>query len=158
MAERNIFLCYGCLKNKTENNPIMLSRNHGLTKLVEFKYHEKVFYNGVKQTLNEFRNEFWINRGRYYFLRLPNICFIRKRSQARSYSYPEKSDLPGYRGNRIVPFQVCDVDYLGPVFVTDIYFRCIKLTFLFIYLFIYLINSFRAGTILVETNKNQPTN
>ena len=75
----------------------------------------------MKQTLNELRNEFWINRGRNYIRKLLNICFTCKRLQSRSYSYPEKSNLPGYRVNRTVPFQFCGVDYLGPVFVKDIY-------------------------------------
>ena len=44
-----------------------------------------------------------------------------KRLQSRSYSYPEKSNLPGYRVNRTVSFQVCDVDYLGLVFAKGIY-------------------------------------
>ena len=39
----------------------------------------------------------------------------------RSHSYPEKSNLPGYRVNRTVRFQVYGVDYLRPVFVKDIY-------------------------------------
>ena len=73
----------------------------------------------MKQTLNELRNEFWINRGRNYIRKLLNICFTCKRLQSRSYSYPEKSNLPGYRVNRTVPFQFCGVDYLGPVFVKD---------------------------------------
>ena len=75
----------------------------------------------MKQTLNELRNEFWINRGRNYIRKLLNICFTCKRLQSRSYSYPEKSNLSGYRVNRTVPFQLCGVDYLGPVFVKDIY-------------------------------------
>ena len=41
----------------------MLSRNHDLTKLLVLKYHEKALHNGVKQNLNELRNEFWINQG-----------------------------------------------------------------------------------------------
>ena len=75
----------------------------------------------MKQTLNELRNEFWINQGRNYIRKLLNICFTCKHLQSRSYSYPEKSNLPGYRVNRTVPFQFCGVDYLGPVFVKDIY-------------------------------------
>ena len=71
-----------------------------------------------KQILNEFRNEFWINRRRNYIRKLLNICFLCKRLQSRSYR--EKSNLPGYRGNRTVPFQVCGVDYLRPVFVNPI--------------------------------------
>ena len=76
---------------------------------------------GVRQTLREFRNKFWINRGRNYIRKLHNIYFICKCLQTQSYSYPEKSNLPGYRVNRTVLFQVCGVDYSGPVFVKDIY-------------------------------------
>ena len=39
-------------------HPIMLSRSQDLTKLVVLKcYDEKIFHTGLKQTLNEFRNE-----------------------------------------------------------------------------------------------------
>ena len=118
----NIVRCYGRLENETENkHPIMLSRNHDLAKLLVLKCHEKVPHNGVKQTLNELRNEFWINRCRNYIRKLLIICFICKRLQSRSYSYPEKSNLPGYRVDRTVPFQVWGVNYLGPVFVKEIY-------------------------------------
>ena len=62
--KENIIRCYSRLENETENkHPIMLSRNHDLAKLLVLKCHEKVLHNGVKQTLNELRNEFWINRG-----------------------------------------------------------------------------------------------
>ena len=40
----------------------------------------------------------------------------------RNYSYPEKSNLLGYRVNRVVSFQVFGDEYLGPMFVKDIYF------------------------------------
>ena len=65
--KENIIRCYGRLENETENkHSIMLSQNHDLTKLLVLKYHAKVLHNGVKQTLNEVRNEFWINRSRNY--------------------------------------------------------------------------------------------
>ena len=65
--KENIIRCYSRLENEIENkHPIMLSRNHDLTKLLVLKFHEKVLHNGVKQTLNELRNEFWINRGQNY--------------------------------------------------------------------------------------------
>ena len=122
LDKENIIRCYSCLENETENkHPIKLSQNHDLTKLLVPKCYEKVVHNGVKQTLSELRNEFSINRGRNYIRKLLNICFTCKRLQSRSYSYPEKSNLPGYRVNRTVPFQVCGVDYLEPVFVKDIY-------------------------------------
>ena len=60
-------------------------------------------------------------RSKLYIRKLLNICFTCIRLPSRSHSYPEKSNLPGYRVNRTVPFQFCCVDYLVPVFVKDIY-------------------------------------
>ena len=120
--KENIIPCYGRPENETQKkHSIMLARNHDLTKLVVLKCHEKVLHNDVKQTLNEFRIEFWINRGRNYIKKIVNICFTCKRLQSRSYSYPEKSNLPGYRVNHTFPLQVCGFDYSGPVLVKDIY-------------------------------------
>ena len=48
----------------------MLSRNHEVTKLIVLRCHKKVYHNGVKQTLNELRAEFWVNRGRSYVRKL----------------------------------------------------------------------------------------
>ena len=58
----------------------MQSQNHDLTKFVVLKCHERAFHNGVKQTLNKFRNEFWVNRGRNYMRKLLSTCVIYKRS------------------------------------------------------------------------------
>ena len=68
--EENI-RCYSRLENGNKNShPIMLSRNHELTKLIVLRCHKKVYHNGVKQTLNELRAEFWVNRGRSYVRKL----------------------------------------------------------------------------------------
>ena len=63
--EENIIRCYSRLENGNKNSHlIVLSRNHELTKLIVLRCHEKVYHNGVKQTLSELRADFWINRGR----------------------------------------------------------------------------------------------
>ena len=69
------------------------------------------------------RAEFWINCGRSYMRKLLNSYFICKRLQSWSYNYPEKSNLPSYRKNTILLFQVCGVHYLGPLYVKDIYYK-----------------------------------
>lgn len=44
----------------------MLHRDHYLTKPLVLEYPKKVYHNGVKHTLTEFRSEFWINpQGNY---------------------------------------------------------------------------------------------
>ena len=116
----------------------MLSRNHDLTKLLVLKRHEKVLHKIVKKILIELRSKFCINRGRIYIRELLNTCFIYKCLQSQSYSYPEKLNLPGYCVNHTVPFQVCGVSYLGPVFINNTYhiivvtIRYIKLTLFYL--------------------------
>ena len=64
--------------------------------------------------------------------KLLNSCFTCKGLQFRSYNYPKNSNLPSYQINATVPFEVCGVDYLGPLYVKDIYCKgsimmiCIK--------------------------------
>ena len=102
--KENIIWCYSRLENGNKNShPIVLSRNHELTKLIVLRCHEKVNHNGVKQTLSELRADFWINRGRSYVRKLLNSCCICKRLQSRSYNYAENSNLSSYR-NATVPF------------------------------------------------------
>ena len=129
--EGNIIRCYSHLKNGNKNShPIMLLRNHELTKLIVLRCHKKVYHNGgVKQTLNDLQAEFWINRGRSYVRKLLNNCFICRGLRSRSYNYPQHSNLPSYRINATVPLQVCGVDYLGPLYVKDtnvVMMICIK--------------------------------
>ena len=119
--KEKIIRCYSRLKAGSENKqPIVTSRNHDSNNLVVLKCHAKVIHESGKQTFNEFRNEFWINRGRNYIRKILNVCFICKRIKLQSYGHLEKSNLPGYRVSRTVPFQVCAVDYVGPIFVKDI--------------------------------------
>ena len=70
---------------------------------------------------NELRVEFSINRGRSYLWKLLNSCFVSRHLQSRNYNYLENSNLPSYRINATVPFQNCGVDYLGLLYVKDIY-------------------------------------
>ena len=54
LDEEIIIWCYSRLENENKNShPIMLSRNHELTKLIVLACNKKVDHNGVKQTLNE---------------------------------------------------------------------------------------------------------
>ena len=44
--------------------PIMLDRNHKLTELLILYSRHEVLHRGVKQTLTEFRQQYWITHGR----------------------------------------------------------------------------------------------
>ena len=89
----------------------------------------KIYHNGVKQTSNELRAEFWINRGRSYVRKLLN-SYLQK--LLNSSFYLQTSSIPKLqlarklkftivsKKNATVLFQVCGVDYLGPLYVKDI--------------------------------------
>ena len=53
-----------------------------------------------------FKNEFWVNGCEKYLQKLLSTCFVCERLQLQSYSYPEKSNLPGYRVNHTLPSQL----------------------------------------------------
>ena len=45
-------------------HPAILPRQHHFTQLVIIDAHERVFHNGIKETLTEVRSRFWIVKGR----------------------------------------------------------------------------------------------
>ena len=44
--------------------PVFLPNHHHFTRLVVLCAHERVFHNGVKETLTEIRSQYWITNGR----------------------------------------------------------------------------------------------
>ena len=65
---RAILRCGGRLGNadlsESQNHPALLDANHPVTSLIVRACHERVHYNGVKETLTELPSRFWIVRGR----------------------------------------------------------------------------------------------
>ena len=81
----------------------------------------KIYHNGVKQTSNELRAEFWINRGRSYVRKLLNSSFYLQTSSIPKLQLARKLKFTIVsKKNATVLFQVCGVDYLGPLYVKDI--------------------------------------
>ena len=66
--EVGIWRCGGRLANADlpyqTRHPILLPGGHYFTVLIIRRAHERVFHNGVKETLNEMRARFWVLRGR----------------------------------------------------------------------------------------------
>ena len=65
--------------------PIMLDRNHTLTELLILYSHHKVLHRGVKQTLTEFRQQYWITRGRSCVKKVIHPCIICKKLNGRPF-------------------------------------------------------------------------
>ena len=107
--------------------PIMLDRNHKLTELLILYSHNKILHRGVKQTLTEFRQQYWITRARRYVKKVIHPCITCKKLNNIPYLYPQHSDIPEFGFDDITPFHSVGVDYLGPLICLPIYAVKVKL-------------------------------
>ena len=124
--EKNIGRCYGRLENAPlsfeSRFPTILSKEHKLAKLIILYVHSFSNHVRVKQTLNEFRNIFWITQGRSFVRKVFIDCYICRKYRGQPYPYPEFSPLPKLRLNDSLLFAAVGVDLCGPIFVKNMYF------------------------------------
>ena len=68
--------------------PVLLARNHRLAELIVIRTHVMLKHSGVKQTLTEIRQKYWIPKGRSYIRKLLFNCVTCRRLQGKHYDYP----------------------------------------------------------------------
>ena len=101
-------------------NPILLTKNHTLTKLVIEFYHKRCKHLGVQTTMNTVRsNGFWIPKMRQCIKNVLSNCITCKKFNNLSYRYPKMINLPKHRVNFIKPFMHTGVDFTGHLFVKN---------------------------------------
>ena len=114
----------GRLKNADLQNdakfPILL-RDAPLAHLFIRESHREVMHDGPSATLNQFRNRFWVVRGRQVVRRTIYRCVTCKRNQGKTMAPPPSPALPEYRLVSDYCFQSTGVDFAGPLFVKPIY-------------------------------------
>ena len=113
--------CKGRLKNAglpyTTQFPLILPQNHPLTILLVRQAHEKVFHNGVKETLTQLRSKYWIIKGRSTVKSFIKRCVLCRRMEGPHYTVPPSPPLPAYRVQEAPPFAYLGVDFAGPLFI-----------------------------------------
>ena len=116
-----IWRCRGRIANAhvsfSTKHPILLHKDHWLTKLFVRNAHERVFHNGVKETLTEIRSRFWIVRGRTFVRQIIHKCVICRRFEGLAYRTPPAPPLPTFRVTEGPPFTFTGVDFAGPLYV-----------------------------------------
>ena len=103
--------------------PILLPREHHLTRLIVRKSHETVKHNGVRETLNELRSEFWINKCRQTVKSILSKCVTCKEITGKPYGTPIAPPLPPFRVSEDAAFSQIGIDFAGPLYVRGIYVK-----------------------------------
>ena len=119
--DKGIWRCGGRIGNAdvpySTKFPIFLHKDHHLTKLFVLNAHQRVFHDGVKETLTELRSRFWILKGRSVVKQTLHHCTICRRFEGKAYHLPPPPPLPTYRVQEAPPFATTGVDFAGPLYV-----------------------------------------
>ena len=121
LDQAGIWRCGGRLGNAElqydTKHPVFLSKHHHLAVLIVRSAHEKVFHNGVKDTLTEVRAKYWIVQGRSLVKSIVQRCAVCRRFEGRPYCSPAPPPLPEFRVGEAPPFSTTGVDFAGPLYI-----------------------------------------
>ena len=121
--QNGIWRCRGRLQNAEipypTRHPILLPKNHAFTKLVVKQAHERVFHNGLNETLAELRTSYWVIQARALVKQFIGHCYICRRFEARPYRAPPPPPLPPFRVREAPPFSCVGIDFAGPLYIKE---------------------------------------
>lgn len=103
--DRGLWRCGGRLLNAevsfSVKHPILLPKTHPLTTLIVTEAHQRVFHNGVKETLVETRRRFWVLKGRSLTRWLHHRCVLCRQFEGAPFKTPPPPPLPGFQPSLI---------------------------------------------------------
>lgn len=125
LDEKSLLRCRSRLNNSlisdSSKTPILLPSRHHYSDLVLRECHDRVFHNGVKDTLNLAREKYWVLRGRQAAKRLVRHCIVCKKYEGIPFKCNVTPDLPNIRVDEAPPFTHTVIDFARPVVTTGLY-------------------------------------
>ncbi|GBM26051.1 hypothetical protein AVEN_62016-1 [Araneus ventricosus] len=123
--------------NLTDNqkNPIILPKSHRLTKLIFVYFHLKNLHVGPQGLLCAVRQKFWPIHGRNLSRKIVNDCITCFRNKPVVASQI-MGNLPAERITPTFPFNVCGVDFIGPLLVKPVARRRITARKMYVAIFV----------------------
>lgn len=143
LDKNNIIRVGGRIKNSDysfdKKFPVLLPKNHALTKLIFKQFHEKLLHCGAQQLLACIRENYWPVSGRNSAKSTVHNCVNCFKANPKSY-HPLMGNLPSKRLQASMPvFHNVGIDYAGPVLIKDRKTRNAKLIKSYICLFVCLV-------------------
>jgi hypothetical protein len=120
-----IMCCRGRISNSSHFNnnvllPVLLSKQHHLTKLIVNNHHFKCKHLGVGTTLMQLREDgYWLPGGRQVVKEIISKCITCKKLNTQAFAYPRLTNLPKERINLIKPFLHTGIDYTGHLYINN---------------------------------------
>ncbi|XP_022784024.1 uncharacterized protein LOC111324678 [Stylophora pistillata] len=121
MDHGGLLRCKGRLENSDlepeSQQPIIIPRDHKLTKLMIEECHRRTQHSGIRATLGELRSRFWVPKGRQAVKKVLKECVTCKKAQGKPFKSPPVAALPDFRVRESTPFSKVGIDFAGPLFV-----------------------------------------
>ena len=140
-----------------KSEPFLLRNNSHFTKLIIEDIDVNVHYNGVASALTKLRSKCWLVKGCSSVQKVISRCIICKFIHGKFILPPSTPQLPKYRVCCEYPPENVGVDYAGPLYIQDVYFKSKEMPKCYILLFTWattrcvhleLVSGFHAGTLL----------
>lgn len=132
----------GRLENSTfcfnKVHPIILPKNHILTKLIAQHLHESLLHCGPQHLLASLRRQYWPIGARNLVRHIIHSCIKCRRADPKAFQY-QMGSLPVDRFDANFPFENVGVDYAGPFIICDRRSRPFKEVKCYVALFVCLL-------------------
>ena len=107
--------------NYDKKFPILLAKDSYLTELIILDAHMRVHHQRVKDTLNHLRATYWVTQGRRVVGKVIGKCTLCPKYDSKAFGPLPAAPLPEFRVKVDDAFASTGVDYVGPLFVKNIF-------------------------------------
>lgn len=123
LDDDGIIRCKGWIANaslsSSARTPILLPAKHAFTNLTIRNIHDLVKHSGIRDTLTNLRERFWILHGHETVKKIIRHCVVCRRFDAAPCKPPPFADLPTNRVSDDPPFTNVGIDFAGPFYVKE---------------------------------------